>query len=117
MAYYIHKTFSFSASHKLNLDYDSPCSQVHGHNWKVTVYFWCSRLELPKNGMVVDFGKIKNHINNFLDHKHLNDVIEQPTAENIARFIFDKANELVSSKSCYKVIVEESDGSVAEFHL
>ena len=34
----IQKTMEISGSHQLNLDYDSACKQLHGHNWFVTVY-------------------------------------------------------------------------------
>ena len=51
--YFVRKTFEFSAAHRLRLDYPSQCTNLHGHNWKVTVE--CRARELNANGMVVDF--------------------------------------------------------------
>ena len=45
--------------------------------------------ELDENGMVVDFGKIKEVVM-ALDHAFINDVVKiNPTAENIAKWIHD----------------------------
>jgi 6-pyruvoyltetrahydropterin/6-carboxytetrahydropterin synthase len=46
-----------------------------------------------KSGMICDFSKLKQLINSnvvdILDHHNLNDIIENPTAENIVNWIFD----------------------------
>lgn len=44
--YYIQKTLDVSASHHLTLTYDSKCTRVHGHNWKITVF--CKARELDE---------------------------------------------------------------------
>lgn len=99
--YYISKTFEFSAAHRLVLDYESPCSRLHGHNWRVTVE--CRSRELNANGMVVDFSEIKRRVIDVVDHKMLNEVFDfNPTAENLARWIAD------SIPHCHRVEVEES---------
>lgn len=104
--YKIKKTFEISAAHSLVLDYDSKCSELHGHNWKITV--WCFSKELNEYGMVVDFTEIKRKIHNKLDHKILNNILPfNPTAENIAKWICDQIDK------CYKVKVIESEGNVA----
>ena len=106
--YYVKKTFEISAAHKLKLDYESPCTQLHGHNWNITVY--CKSEELNENGMVVDFKHIKELIQDKLDHKNLNDQLSfNPTAENIARWIVD------SVPFCYKADVEESSNNIATY--
>ena len=104
--YYIEKTFEISASHQLALSYPSKCCQLHGHNWKITVYF--RSRELNKDGMVIDFSEVKKLIKKPLDHQNLNLVLPfNPTAENIARWITEQIPE------CYKARVQESDGNVA----
>jgi len=90
----IKKEFSFCASHTLeNLTTDHPCSNIHGHNYIVEVELQSATFTLDKTGMVVDYKKltfIKEHIDQHLDHKHLNDVVDfSPTAENLAKYIFD----------------------------
>ena len=90
--YKITKEFSFCASHRLEgLPADHPCIKVHGHNYIVVVELQSAVLD--KTGMVVDYRKldlIKQYIDNHFDHNHLNDILEvNPTAENIAKHIFD----------------------------
>ncbi len=89
--YVIRKEFAFSASHCLNgLPDGHPCSNIHGHNYVVTVEL--SSAKLTATGFVVDYRSlepIKKFIDTKLDHKHLNDVLPyNPTAENIAKTIF-----------------------------
>ena len=104
--YYVKKTMEISAAHRLTLDYESKCTQLHGHNWLITVY--CKSAELNANGMVVDFTIIKQMIKDRLDHQVLNDVLPcNPTAENIARWICEQIPH------CYKVEVHESRGNMA----
>lgn len=104
--FYISKRIEISSAHKLNLNYESKCSNLHGHNWIVTIF--CKSNKLNKNGMVEDFAIIKNLIHKKLDHKNLNEVFKfNPTAENIAKWICQQI------KTCYKVQVEESEGNIA----
>ena len=92
----------------LHLDYESKCSHLHGHNWIITVT--CQRETLDANGMVVDFTKIKETVNQ-LDHVLINDVVGNlnPTAENMAKWICDRI------PYCVKVSVEETEGNVAVY--
>lgn len=104
--YYIKKVIEIAGAHKLNLDYDSKCNNLHGHNWIITIY--CCSEKLNKSGMVVDFTKIKKIVNQ-LDHKNLNFIIKQPTAENIAKWLCNKIDK------CYRVDVEESKNNIATY--
>jgi 6-pyruvoyltetrahydropterin/6-carboxytetrahydropterin synthase len=104
--YYVSKRLEISASHRLELDYESKCTNMHGHNWIITVH--CRAEKLNANGMVTDFTHIKQSVTNRLDHACLNDVLPfNPTAENIARWICDTV------ENCFKVEVQESEGNVA----
>lgn len=107
--YRIQKRLEISGSHRLNLDYDSKCSNLHGHNWIINIFMQSETLN--KNGMIYDFAIIKKEITDKLDHRHLNDVFDfNPTAENIAKWICDTLGD-----KCYKVSVQESEGNIAEY--
>lgn len=107
--YRVKKRIEIAGAHKLSLDYESKCSNVHGHNWAVEIYMQSK--DLDRNGMVMDFTHIKKEIHDALDHKYINDVVgANPTAENIARWICEKLGE-----KCYKVTVQESEGNIAEY--
>lgn len=108
--YYVKKTLEVSAAHRLTLDYESKCTQYHGHNWVITVY--CKSEELDQNGMVVDFTVIKEKVKSLLDHQLLNEILPfNPTAENMARWICEQIPH------CYKVDVQESRGNVATYEV
>lgn len=106
--YTVTKRLEISAAHRLELDYESKCTGMHGHNWIITVH--CRAESLNANGMVVDFTDIKRVVSDMLDHKCLNDVLPlNPTAENIARWICDRI------ENCYRVDVQESEGNTASY--
>lgn len=84
----ITKEFEFEAAHYLP-DHPS-CGKVHGHSYKVLV-----TLATSDDGMdmVLDFGVLREVILPIigrLDHKPLNDILSYPTAENIAKYIWEQ---------------------------
>ncbi|HEV3164709.1 MAG TPA: 6-carboxytetrahydropterin synthase [Isosphaeraceae bacterium] len=106
------REIDFCYGHRL-LNYDGKCRHLHGHNGRAVIV-----LEGPAvdgRGMLVDFGDIKREVQRWiddnLDHTMLlcrEDPIlpvlqsrgervyvmeANPTAENIARLIFDRAAE------------------------
>ena len=96
-----------AGSHQLSLSYESKCSRLHGHNWHITVFL--ASTSLNADGMVVDFTHIKESIKGYLDHGNFNDLLPfNPTAENIATWVVEQFPE------CYKAIVRESDGNIAQ---
>ena len=108
--YYIKKQLEISASHKLNLDYESKCQNIHGHNWWIIIY--CKSDKLNQNGMVEDFTNIKNKIHKQLDHQNLNKILDfNPTAENIAKWCVDQI------ETAYKCKVQESSGNIAIYEI
>ena len=108
--YYIQKKIEVSACHRLTLDYESKCTQVHGHNWLITIF--CKSRELDRNGMVIDFSEVKRLIKDRMDHKILNEVFDfNPTAENLARWCVEQVPH------CYKAIVQECEGNIAAYEI
>ncbi len=92
----------FDAGHKLtdsDLLVSKACARTHGHTYAVKVFL--STVELNRAGMVIDFKAVKNVIDELLDHRDINSIFEsredwqdeEPTAENIARFIFSNLQE------------------------
>jgi 6-pyruvoyltetrahydropterin/6-carboxytetrahydropterin synthase len=91
----------FASAHTLR-DYPGACSRMHGHNWKVEVEVLATALD--KTGMGVDFKEIKkatNQVTAELDHRYLNEIKPfdeiNPTAENIAAYIYKGVSELINS--------------------
>ena len=108
--YYVSKRMEIAGAHRLRLDYESKCQELHGHNWIVTVYLRAK--ELNENGMIMDFTHIKRTVHGRLDHAYINDVVGDinPTAENMAKWIADQLGE-----ACYKVEIQETEGNVAVY--
>lgn len=103
--FYVSKRIEIAGAHQLNLPYQSKCSNLHGHNWKITVF--CKAEKVNEDGMVCDFTKIKDIVCQ-LDHQNLNDCFSfNPTAENIAHWLCSLI------PNCYRVEVQESEGNIA----
>jgi len=121
MRYLVYRESHFSAAHHLR-DYRGKCENIHGHNWRVRLYV--SRPDLAADGFVMDF-KVLDEILAAavepLDHHDLNGVPPfteaNPTAEHIARHIFEKTAELAMRRdpacAVERVMVWESERSCA----
>lgn len=106
--YYVSKRLEISYAHALCLDYESKCTNLHGHNGIVTIF--CCAEELNAAGMVVDFTHIKEIVKKHLDHRNVDEVFDfNTTAENMARWICDQVPQ------AYKVVFQESEGNVAAY--
>ncbi|MFO7152118.1 MAG: 6-carboxytetrahydropterin synthase QueD [Bacillota bacterium] len=107
------KEFKFDAAHNL-ISYKGKCERLHGHTYRLVVV-----LEgVPdEEGMVMDFLELKNIVNekvlSKLDHSYINDIIEQPSAENIAVWVWRQLEESVKRENCrlYEVQVWETETS------
>jgi len=86
------KKVSFDAAHFLP-NYSGKCANMHGHRWIVELAI---EGEVKATGMVVDFTLLKEfleEVKEVFDHKVINDVIENPTAENICVWIRDRLTQ------------------------
>ncbi len=90
---------NFSAAHKLAM-VGEKCENLHGHNWHIEVRV--SGENLNQAGVLVDFGSIKQFVNEImeeLDHKYLNEIEifndMQPTSERIAVYIAKRLQKLL----------------------
>ena len=116
MRYTLLKTFRFEAAHQLPHAGDGhKCTTVHGHNYKVQVELGGKILEEPE-GWIVDFADIdaawEHAVMCHLDHKLLNEVVPNPTAELLAHWIFNRLCNLIPVG---KVTVWENDDSGASY--
>jgi 6-pyruvoyltetrahydropterin/6-carboxytetrahydropterin synthase len=108
--YRVTREINFCYGHRL-LHYDGKCRHLHGHNGRAVLTLEAA--ELDRLGMVMDFSRIKRVVSTWIDetldhrmllHKedpvlpflrqqgepvHVLDV--NPTAENIARLIYEFA--------------------------
>lgn len=86
---------AFEAAHRV-VNYPGKCDRLHGHNWLVEAEV--RGTELDELGMLVDFKLVKQALKKALDrfdHRFLNELEPfssgvNPTAENLARIIFEE---------------------------
>ncbi len=106
--YQVSKSVSFCYGHRL-LNYEGKCQHLHGHNARAVITFESNTLD--ERGMVEDFSEVKRLLWSWLDEEidhtmllHRDDPLlpvlseagervrvtdENPTAEVIARMIFE----------------------------
>lgn len=123
-------------------NYDGKCKNIHGHTYKLFVTLIgipCEDCSSPKNGMVLDFGDLKNIVKipivDVFDHalvvpanKGFKDLrkfqetdkyIEvpfQPTCENLTIYIANIIrSKLPDSVSLYSIRLYETPTSYAEW--
>ena len=88
------RKFSFDAAHQLHtMPEGHKCRRMHGHTYLCEVV--CEGTIDPAVGYFLDYGELKTILEpviDQLDHRYLNDIpgLEVPTAEMIARWIFDR---------------------------
>lgn len=90
--YILELNHSFAAAHQLTHAYSQECNNsLHGHTFKAFIRIQVNRLI---NGMVIDFKKLKEMIDE-LDHKNLNEILSfEPTAENLSKYLYDEIEKL-----------------------
>jgi 6-pyruvoyltetrahydropterin/6-carboxytetrahydropterin synthase len=110
---------TFAAAHALR-NYKGKCENVHGHNYRVQVGI--EGEELDANGLLFDFTDLKKNLratSEYLDHQNLNQLKPfdeiNPSAENIAKFIWDELQKDMKSRSIAYVRVWETDTSCATY--
>jgi len=114
----------FSAAHRIE-GHAGRCAQLHGHNYRVVVTV--AGRELDEQGMVIDFGTLKEicrAATDPLDHTYLNDLPAfaqtNPTAEALARHIHALVTRGLADTAPGEVRVDgvtvyESDQSCATY--
>lgn len=90
----IRKSFTFEAAHVLPF-HPGKCARMHGHSYRLEVAIEGPlQAEGPAAGMVEDFEvvsrRVKAAVIEPLDHTTLNDLIENPTAERILVWIWER---------------------------
>jgi len=104
------REIEFCYGHRL-LNYDGKCRHLHGHNGRAVITLQGSVLD--RSGMLVDFGEIKAKVQAWIDENLDHNMLlcradpllpilldrgervyvmdDNPTAENIARLIYERA--------------------------
>jgi 6-pyruvoyltetrahydropterin/6-carboxytetrahydropterin synthase len=103
----ISQAFRFEAAHRLpHVPATHRCHRLHGHSYRVEIIV--DGPVDPVTGFVVDFFDLEAAfapLHQALDHQCLNDVegLANPTAENIATWIWDRMKASLKGLSAVRV--------------
>ena len=112
----------FSAAHQLRL-YDGKYENLHGHNWTAQVTVEAD--ELNPIGVGIDLVELKEMVERILsrlDYQNINEISpfdkENPSAENIARWLFLELKTQIDTESTRvkRVEVCEMEGCGASYY-
>jgi 6-pyruvoyltetrahydropterin/6-carboxytetrahydropterin synthase len=120
------REIEFCYGHRL-LDYDGKCRHLHGHNGRAVITLQGAALD--RCGMLVDFAEIKAKVQAWIDENLDHNMLlcrvdpllpmlldrgervfvmdDNPTAENIARLIYDQAAQ--AGLPVVKVVLWETE--------
>ena len=118
-------TDEFSSAHCLR-NYNGPCEALHGHNFVVEAAFEGEHLTADTE-MLMDFKELKGFLKTVLsklDHAYLNNLPyfqrHNPTAENLARFIYRELARLTEglpAKVATVSVFEKSTSKATYFEI
>ena len=87
----VRRRFDFEAAHVLP-NHPGKCSRLHGHSYALHVTV--NRPVDPASGLAIDFSELKaivrREVVDLLDHRYVNDLIENPSAENMSVWIWGR---------------------------
>lgn len=116
----IQKAFTFEAAHHLP-NHEGKCKGLHGHSYQLEVKISGALQPEPQTnaGMVMDFGDLKDLVNDLIidkfDHQDLNIHFDNPTAEIMANWIFQKIDDNIpSTVRLVKVLLWETGTAFVE---
>jgi 6-pyruvoyltetrahydropterin/6-carboxytetrahydropterin synthase len=79
------RTFTFEAAHQLPW-HTGACRELHGHGYRIEVTVGG---RVNDDGIIIDFADIGDAVGRTVlsryDHRYLNDILDNPTAELIAQ--------------------------------
>lgn len=119
------RRIEFDAAHRI-MEHESKCKMLHGHRYVLEATFAANKLD--KLGRVIDFGEIREVLRTWIDDNFDHNTIlskkdkklgenisaqtgqkifyldENPTAENIAKFLFEEICPKLFAKKNVKCV-------------
>lgn len=119
------RRIEFDAAHRI-LNHESKCKMLHGHRYALEASFIAKKLD--RLGRIIDFGEARKLLGNWIDENFDHNLIlsikdkklgekiaaetgqkvfylnENPTAENIAKFLFSEICPKIFTKKNVKCI-------------
>ena len=106
----VFRVFQIEAAHHLpRVPEGHKCARIHGHSFRIEIHV--SGDVGNTTGWVMDFADLRvafQPLFDQLDHRYLNEIegLENPTSENLARWIWQRLRERLPLLS--KIVVQET---------
>ncbi len=131
---YLTRGYHFCAAHRLhqpdlnekkNRELFGKCNNPHGHGHNYRVEITIAGEVDERTGTIANVGELDRIVDEqvleYFDHKHLNIELDEfrelnPTAENIARVIWNRIGEKPGGARLYRVKLYETERNIAEFY-
>jgi 6-pyruvoyltetrahydropterin/6-carboxytetrahydropterin synthase len=131
---YLTRVFEFCASHRLhepgfsdekNREIFGKCNNPSGHGHNYVVEVTVAGTVDPRTGTIGNLAEIDRLVNDrvveYLDHKNLNADVDEfrslnPTAENIARVIWDRLDSGPGGARLHRVRIYETARNIADYY-
>ena len=108
----LNKLFRFEAAHRLPF-HQGVCRHVHGHSYRLRVSV-AVKVD-PRTGMGCDFADLDEIVGARViaraDHQNFNDFIDNPTAENICVWMWERLAAAVPGRLVEIELHETEDSS------
>jgi 6-pyruvoyltetrahydropterin/6-carboxytetrahydropterin synthase len=92
----VRRIFDFEAAHRLP-KHPGKCRDLHGHSYRLVVTV--DRPTDPESGLAIDFADLEAIVEreavDLLDHKYVNDLMDNPTAEVMAIWIWNRVKPVL----------------------
>jgi 6-pyruvoyltetrahydropterin/6-carboxytetrahydropterin synthase len=115
--FYLTREFKFDSAHNL-IRYHGKCEKLHGHTYRLAVTIVGEKND---EDMIIDFSFVKKVVKRKilakLDHSYINDIITQPTAENISQWIYGELkNELSGANyKLHEITLWETENNYVKY--
>lgn len=87
------REYDFDAAHQLEW-HPGACRRLHGHTYRLELSV---AGQLDERGVVMDFAEldqiVRARVLDWVDHQYLNNLIENPTAERVAQWMWERLTQ------------------------
>lgn len=102
--YELNKDIHFASAHFIPSQSAGKCQNVHGHTYHVNLTI--GGFSLDESNFLVNFADLKHLVEKKFDHKTLNEFVEFPSTEAMAKFISDIVQEHLNTLENNPVVLQ-----------
>jgi|688.fasta_scaffold210754_3 6-pyruvoyltetrahydropterin/6-carboxytetrahydropterin synthase len=109
----IYKKYSFDSAHYLpKVPKEHKCASLHGHTYTLIITV---SGKIDERGFIIDYQDMDTLIKpivNYVDHKLLNDIVDNPTSENLTIYFAKELKDLKNILKSVEVKETQNTGAI-----